>query len=307
MTVRGLAWLLAATVALSGCTDGDTGPGQDPVVDETGDPGPDEPMSIDGIVLDDRFDPIVGATIRLSPGNATTISDEEGKFAFRDLPRVGYRAEATAEGFSSQTLVITPRDTSNTIAFSLGPAAAAPYQESFRFRGFIECAAEAFIISPSCDSLVAFANGQVGDGSGPFPIPFVTNSTFDFDTSKNWKTVIADVVFDASDHPGIDGLRASALGLRAVNELTTYEKYVDAHDTKSFTLRLDAGVTYDEGIPVPETGTSLRIEVYPQSHGYYATCDLVCMLGVGTAVNVSFEVLVTTFYMEAAPEGWTLL
>ncbi len=297
--------MLAAAIALSGCTD--SGADQATPAAAASDSEPQEPLAIHGLVVDIRFSPIEGAMIRLSPGDATTTSDANGKFAFTDLPRVGYRVEASADGYTSQTLIVTPVESSHSLAFTLGPAAAAPFQESFRFRGFMECAAEALIISPSCDTLVAFANDRAGDGNGPLPVPFVTNTTFDFDASQNWKTVIADVVFDPSAHRGIDGLRASVLGQRANNELTTYDKYTDAHGTAPFTLRIDAGQTYDEGVPVPSTGTSLRIEVYPQSHGYYATCDASCFLGVGGALNVDFEVLLTVFYVEAAPDGWTLL
>ncbi len=305
MTWRGLSWLIAAAILMSGCIGAEKPPKAAVAAIPEAEAQPDL-MSIVGVVVDEDFVPIPGASVQLSPSDAVTSTDPEGRFSFDGVPRMGYRVQASAAGYANQTLLVTPRETSHTLAFTLGPAAADPYHETFQFRGFMECALEVAIISPSCDSILRYANDQMGDGNGVFPEPFKTNSTVDFDTGENWKTVVVDVVFDPDSHAGIDGLRASALGVRSKNDFNTYDKYNDAHGTEPFTLRIDAGKEYGE-VPVPDVGTSLRVEVYPQSHGYHATCDAICLLGAGGALNVEFELIITIFYLEPAPEGWTLL
>ncbi len=91
-----LAALLLCTMLLAGCSGGggNGGGGADPT---------DGPLkagkgAISGLLIDDRFRPIPGGTILLTPIGLTQTSDGNGEFAFTNLEPGAYLAAVQVEG-----------------------------------------------------------------------------------------------------------------------------------------------------------------------------------------------------------------
>lgn len=89
---------LTASVVLAGCTsDGDSGPETGELVDTDsyvlGSNG-----AINGLVVDDRFRPVVGAKVLLQELGQQIITNENGEFQFIDLEPKTYTVRVSAEG-----------------------------------------------------------------------------------------------------------------------------------------------------------------------------------------------------------------
>lgn len=89
---------LTASVVLAGCTDdGDAAPVDGEIVDsETYSLG--NKGAINGLVVDDRFRPIVGARVLLQEIGSTIEANENGEFQFIDLEPGTYTVRVNAEG-----------------------------------------------------------------------------------------------------------------------------------------------------------------------------------------------------------------
>ncbi|MGB0652669.1 MAG: carboxypeptidase-like regulatory domain-containing protein [Thermoplasmatota archaeon] len=302
---------LVVTALLAGCLGGDDeGP-----TTETGARDDDalaapRTVTVSGLVQDDGFAPLAGALVTVEETGANVTTDAAGRFLLPSMPVAGYRISAAYPGHENTTLLVSPREGPIELAFTL-PFIPVPYSESTRFRGHLDCASETLIITGSCDLIIQFANEQAtGSPDGPIPQPFSGNNSFDHAVGPGWKSLVADLSFDPSAAPGLDGMRLSALASRSASELTLYDKYEDAHAAEPFTLRLDAGTETSEGLMLPTNATQFRFEVYPHGYGYHQACDPsgdTCFLGIGAAGNLEFDLFVTTFYLEAAPAGWSLL
>lgn len=94
-----LTVLVLAAVALAGCAD--DGPAKDSVVDPN---DVDETQleqgkgAIAGLVVDDRFRPIIGADVLIQEAGITVTSNENGEFAVVDLEPGTYTLRVNAEG-----------------------------------------------------------------------------------------------------------------------------------------------------------------------------------------------------------------
>jgi hypothetical protein len=213
-----------------------------------------------------------------------------------------YFLRARAAGHHEQTLTIDAERARDPVRFVLEAIPAEQvHQVTTHFRGRIECALEAGIISPSCDSAITHGGG---------PALFEANQTTLVGVKPGWRSVVGDLVFDAASEPGIDGLRVTVRGALDAGDSGSYEQYGRFNDTRSFTFRLEPGGTYPDGTePVPGNTTAFEFAVYPQSHLWHATCDAgvpPCLLGVGFGTDIEFDLYVTAFYGKAAPEGWSL-
>lgn len=91
-----LAALLAAAAALSGCATDTSG---NVVVDPTERPQvAADRGAILGLLIDDRYRPIAGATLLLKPSGLTAVSDATGAFRFLDIAPAVYIVQAQSEG-----------------------------------------------------------------------------------------------------------------------------------------------------------------------------------------------------------------
>ena len=310
--MRALSVLLLATALLTGCTgDADTVPldavdqgtpgappaTPGPTVETEQPPAPagEATMTVSGVVQDEDARPVEGATVTLLGQNRTRATDAAGAFVFENVP-VGFHVlRADATDFLPAELTARPDGGSVSVVFVLQRFAEEPYHQTVQFQGVMQCAAEYLIISPSCDALLEFAGG-----------PSVTEdeTVFEAAVEPNWRTLVLDLEFDDGAHPGLDGLRVTVRGATDRADTGTYEQYARLYGADTY--RIQPGGEYEDGTgPVPQNATTFQFEVYPHSHAYHP--GGAGLLGVGLGVDVTFDLYATTFYVEDAPDGWSIL
>jgi hypothetical protein len=289
---------LVAALALAGCS------GKDPPSD--GRQLTQDGMTIVGLVQNETYVPVPGAQVSLRMTDHVVTTDEGGLFTFHGLPLSPYLVDVVADGFENATLNAEPVPSVSLSFILVRPVPAIPEPVVLKFTGYYECAFEALIIPGSCDRFM--------DGSGQDV--FDNRSTFFAPLGARWSTAVVDVDFDP--HPGLDGLRVTMRAKSDRDDLGTYEQYGRFNGPESFSFRIEPGATYPDGVrPMPANATALQLDVYPHGHGWHAACsdplppDAVpegsCPLGVGTARDVVFDIYVTVFFVDPAPEGYTLL
>ncbi len=293
-----LVFALMATT-LSGCLDGE-GTGTDG-------PQPVPKVPVHGQVLSPAFNPVAGAIVTLqNPGavlddgtvleslqmiEATT--DDDGMFTIQSFPGSHRLLVEHLDYEPIETTVEVPGDNITLTAIPLPEDGPVPFQHQFPFDGYIECALEALIITPSCDTILT---------ETPVDQVFEDDSVFEIELEDAWNTVVLDVHFDADDHPGLAGLRASVYAPNADAEVFSYERITQAWDSGPFTLRIDPATDYGDAVPSPDGAGGLRFEFF--GHGHEP--DGNPLLGVGATQALSFQVIATVFYHEPAPEGWSV-
>lgn len=291
------ALLAMAVVLLAGCSDSPASRLPAPTANPT-------TMAIVGLVQDEGFVPVPGASVALRLVGRTTTTDAQGNFRFDGLAPSAYLVDVNATGFEAATLTAEPSATSNaSLNFILRkPPSLQPSISVEHYRGILQCAFEALIISPSCDSAVA--DPPVGG-----PRVFNDTSSFELGVNPRWGTVVADVAFDAGANPGLDGLRLVVRGVGDGDRLGDYQQFGRFNASHPFTVRLQPGGSYPDGTgPLPADTTLFRFEVYPQSYGWHSTCDAgQCLLGAGAGADVTFDLYVSVFYNQQAPDGYTML
>lgn len=285
---------LVVALLLAGCADDAGQP-------EGGLPAGATTMSIVGLVQDEQFVGVAGAAVDLRMLNRSTTTDAAGNFRFDGLLPSAYLVDVRADGYDLATLTAEPTSTLNSsLNFVLArPASLRPSLEVVHFKGILQCASEALIISGSCDALLVAA-GQDGI--------FQDTSTFQLGLRPRWQSVVTDVVFDPGASPGVDGLRLVVRGLGGSDQLNDYQQYGRYHGVESFTARMDVNATYEDGVgPVPANLTAIELVVYPQGYAWHDACaEGTCFAGVGAGADVEFDLYVTVFYNQSAPAGYTL-
>jgi iron complex outermembrane receptor protein len=63
-----------------------------------------------GILINEKSEPITGATVKLTNTGVTTSTDSEGHFAFHKLSSKTYRIEIKAIGYSKHTMEVNVKD-----------------------------------------------------------------------------------------------------------------------------------------------------------------------------------------------------
>lgn len=291
-------WLIIA-VALSGCAAQEP---QDAPVEAAESDG----VVLAGIVQDDRFEPIAGASVSVLEMNFTETSGNDGRFAFPEIPIGVYTVVADAPGYVNLTIPVTPTF-DGELLFQLELEVDPNEVFTDRFQGRLQCAAEYVIISGSCDRLSTEFGG---------PGIFTQTSQFQIGLGQDWQTVVVDVAFDAGNLQGFEALRVSTKAGDAADELGSYERYARHADGASFTFRIEPGMDYGEETgPVPADIDNLLFDVFAQGQGYGTVCvpedsperPGECFTGIGVGVDLEFELIVSTFYGTPAPVGYTLL
>jgi hypothetical protein len=292
--LRTLLVVAALALLLSGCAD--------PKADA--DPAtqvPDASMSIVGLVQDEAFAAVPGAEVQLRLVDRSTTTDAAGNFRFDGLVPSAYLVDVRAGGYETATLTAEPTTALNaSLNFILArPLSLRPSVEVVHFKGILQCAAEALIISGSCDNVLTAADqGQL----------FEDTSTFQLALRPRWHSIVVDVDFDPGTAPGVDGLRLVMRGIDDSDQLNDYQQYGRFHDVAPYTARMDVNGTYDDGVgAVPANLTAIEFVVYPQGYAWHEGCaGETCFAGVGGGTDVEFDLYVTVFYNQLAPEGYTL-
>lgn len=307
--------MLLVTILFAGCTDdgvdpraliepgtpevagagADTSQAPRPTTAPTAAAGDDQ-IHLRGVILDDDGMPISGATVRAVTLDLVQETAADGSFDFGWVPQGFYPIQAEAAGYQGANDTFGPTTQSFRMQLVF-VAPQEPYTTVVQFEGTLECALEAFIISPSCDSAVTFVGG---------PSVVQADNVFDYTTEIGWQTMVIDVVFDQADQPLLDGIRLSLRGGGDSNDLGSYEQYGRFYGSQSYTVHIAPGGEYEDGSgPIPADTTAYTIESFPHGHGYHPAG--VGFLGVGVGVDVTYDLYVTTFYVEPAPEGYSIL
>ena len=291
---------------LAGCAGA---PAAGPQSGETPDDTSPQTIDVTGSVHDLAVIPLAGANVSIMELDLQTTTGADGRFAFPDLAPRFYTVTADAVDHRAQTLTfsyLAPAE----LRFTLARFAQTPRNVTEDFHGIIQCAAEYLIITPSCDSITEAASQAAQEEDVPMPHDGnLTDDETEFFVvvEDNWRTIVVDIDY-AGDQPGLEGLRAVVAGTYDPNELGSYETYGRFQGDAAFTFRIEPGGEYPDGVKaVPDNATGFRLDVYGQGHGWHATCAALCALGVGAGIDVEYDVYVTVFYVEAAPEGWTFL
>ncbi|MHB1260123.1 MAG: carboxypeptidase-like regulatory domain-containing protein [Thermoplasmatota archaeon] len=290
-----------ACLLLAGCTNTNETPTGTPATTDAGAGPAVESMELRGQVLAPSLAPISNATVIIVATDLAVVTGADGFFDFGSLePRI-YTLVATAAGYLETSLTVTPEQGSQPVRLVMQAGnPVVPYRQTYAFAGIMQCAFEALIISPSCDSALTAVPGQ------PVPPLFDTNQSFLFQAEPGWKTLVVDVVFDAESHPGLAGLRITVRGSLDPDGGGEYAQYGRWYDAQSFTASLEPGGRYDDGTePVPDNATGFQVDTYPHSHFWHAG-EASPFLGVGFAQDLRFDVYATLFYVEPAPEDFTL-
>ncbi|MHB1260608.1 MAG: carboxypeptidase-like regulatory domain-containing protein [Thermoplasmatota archaeon] len=290
---------LVAALLLAGCSDsGAKAP--DPAVTVA-----PSTMSIVGLVQDEAFNAVGGANVTLRLVGRSTTTDASGAFRFDALTPSAYLVDVNATGFELASLTAEPQGAQNaSLNFVLRQLTSfRPRTEVTHLEGILQCAAESVIITGSCDTASTTLGG---------PGAFSDTSTFQVGLLRRWQSIVIDVDFDGSSHPGLEALRLVVRGVNDADHLNEYQQYGRFTGAGPFTARLDVNGTYEDGDgPIPGNLTITELVVYPQGHGWHQVCDPTgengCFLGAGAAVDVRFDLYVTVFYNQLAPEGYTLL
>jgi hypothetical protein len=251
-----------------------------------------ETLTIHGVVVDSKIQPVFAANVTLPEEKATVQTDVGGRFSFEARPSKIYTVTATAKGFLASTLVARPGQDELKFTLEADPTVRGAYQVQQHFKGHIDCAQDTLIIPGPCGT--------------PVPLPVFTNtSTFGFSIPPAWKTLVLDLSF--SPPPTMPEMRMTVRGPKDADQLGDYQQYGRFSDSKSFTARLEPGGSYPDGAgPLPPI-TDFKVEVYPQGYLYHAL-DPVGFpnTGVGVATNIEFELVATAFYGAPAPDGYTV-
>lgn len=295
----GLLVLAVASVVLAGCSDpGSKAPDPALTVAPT-------TMAIVGLVQDETLTPVPGANVSLRLIGRNTTTDAGGAFRFDGLTPSAYLVDVNATGFEPASLTAEPQGAHNaSLNFVLSQLTSfRPRTEVTHLEGILQCAAESVIITGSCDTASTTFGG---------PGAFEDTSIFQVGLLRRWQSIVIDVDFDGESHPGLEALRLVVRGVNDADRLNEYQQYGRFTGSGPFTARIDVNGTYEDGDgPVPGNLTLTELVVYPQGHGWHQACDPTgengCFLGAGAAVDVRFDLYVTVFYNQAAPEGYTLL
>lgn len=303
--------LVAAALLLAGCTapaaNTDEPQQQDSPAEDHSNHSPEAPTSgeervhLRGYALSAALVPIEGAAVSVLSTDLTATTGADGAFHFGELASRIYTLQASAPGFLNTTLTVTPAETASSIKLVMQAGyPEIPYNTTVSFRGILECAFEALIISPSCDSAITVVPGG--------PRLFSENQSFLFGADLGWKTLVLDIVFDGEAHPGLEGLRIAVRGSLDPDGGGEYTQYGRWNNPTSFTVHIEPGGNYTDGTePVPQNATGFQVDVYPHGHAYHEVCaETSCFLGAGFAQNVEFDVYATLFYVEPAPVDFTL-
>lgn len=284
--------LLALVLALSALAAGCTGQGDEGGAAQQAarllDTGPTAeelartPGSIEGIVHTVALKPIGGAAVRLVRENVTATTDAGGFFRFADLATTSYLVEASAEGYVTRTVVASVRNgTVLELNVTLDEAIVVlPYKETRELAGFLSCGAR--VAPPGAEEMGA-------DCAAADPNH---RDRFEFDVAADGKLVVIELAWDVAQSPGVPRLRlhAETVGYGAMDE--------------------DLGVASGEGYARLVVPQSVMEKYYPEGGRLRATVSMApdeATPPAEAAARTEFSVYVTTFYVEAGAEDFTVI
>lgn len=271
-------------VVLSGCAGGDppaAGTDAGAAFDGLGLEATATTGVIRGVVIDGSVVPVAGASVALTPGDATVLSDAEGRFGFADLAAGTYFLTASKAGHT------TVQASVDVVAGEAAPAATLlrlqrlpgtePYVVAMQWDGFMQCSfTVAIAFGTGC-----LVGGFTDDNSRRFDEiddqPTFLQSELDWDTTQALGTNLC-MRHYASEGIGGEVLMDDVCGPAPLMQV--------------------AGADVLNGTAVG-SGMGLERVVWVDDFAVDTT--------LGLALNQQFTVYTHLFHNFAPPEGWTFL
>lgn len=274
--MRAVAWAWLVAFVLAGCASNEpssddsgvfSGIGQDVTVTAT-------KGAIAGVVVDEAIRPLAGANVSIVGSQRSTVSDDGGRFAFEDLEPGAYFLAITAHRHAPTQLsaTVVAGDVASVRVLLSRLTTAEPYHLTMSFRGHI-------------DNYLGFANFAAEVLA---PGTLACTCTFDFNVDANLTTVMVEAVGQvAVPNPGTPA---------TVPGDAYWEVFVGT--TADGELRDSA---YEE-FPL-----SKRFASEDTFEGHEGTLGVRITCGVWPCVTMDYDLFVTVFYHEEAPDGWSFL
>ena len=261
------AVLLVCALLLAGCSDGSsvTEAAEAPDVAPTPESG-----SIVGVVVDETIVPVAGA--KVTTGDQEVTSDQDGRFVFNGLLPAVHIIGVTGDGFlpAQAEAVVRSDEITELRVVVRSDGRVAPYRSSQAFDGFMQAQ-----VGPVSSILVAVA-------------PEAASCTCTFDVTPDpgaWTFVL-----EAFGEPSLGSNPAGA------GDVFWEWLAVDNPDTEE-----------DETRATGDHGTYPVLAHVPAAAFAPTTSTYQTRLTGGNLIHLeeSYELVVTTFYHEPAPSGWS--
>ncbi len=314
--MRAVSLFLIFLVALAGCADSKA-----PVAEDDG--FTDKPLESDattgiirGVVVDDSFTPVAGATIvlQIDGGTQETVADAEGRFGYSKVPPGVYFLKASAELHTEtqfSATVVAGQAQPPIISVQLVRLYAGdPYVVPIVQDGFFQCSqanTPPYLYSSSpCHSP---ANGvDLCDMAGAC-LP--QNRDFHADVEAGWQTMVFEMTWESTAQGTSDRMGMSVSTYKP--ERNTNHWFASVASKNPMRFQLDVGTphaTAQEGSgpmgPVPVDGMvdmSYYISVRSPEG---AVCAIWCA-PPGLAFDQSFTTYLHQFYYLPAPVEWSIV
>jgi len=313
--VQKLLVVLVLFVVFAGCVG--NSPAAEIILTDAPEPGYG---AIAGRLVDDELRPLALFPITLVEIAESRISDDDGSFFFDRVPEGNYTLVATNPEYADVIHSIQI-DAGQTVDVKLTASKLPeyrPYNVTIPLRGQYDCAAEYFIITGHCGILWEYTT-CAAQSCQPDPV-FTQNYQFPLDIQPRWETVVAELTWTAAVSNGLAGMRLYVENTNVTEQAGHSVKVARAQgDDQPLYIRIDRGVirpeaeTYNNTAQqafIPDEGGRQQIRVFPMGQGYDVTSQAClpsfgCFLGVGAGAGVQFDLLITIFYNENAPESFS--
>ena len=279
--MRLVASLLLVSIVLAGCSDD---PPSAATQDEGVFAGLDESAeatsttgAIAGVVVDEAIRPVPRANVTLVAAGKNVTTDDEGRFAFEGLEPGTYFLDAAAHRFAKAQVSadVAAGEVSTVRILIARLTTVEPYQQTLNFEGFI-------------DNYLGYANfvAQV-----LAPGTLACKCAFEVPVSGNLTTVVMDAIGEVTvENPGTPATvpgdaywEVLAGGAQGSLRGSSYDEFPLLEHFLSEDFEEDDGTIENSAI------------------GVRITC------GVWPCVRMSYDLYVTLWYHEEAPEGWSFI
>jgi hypothetical protein len=276
--------------------------------------------AVEGLVLNPETLPVEGALVALVQGSVPTmqsLTDAGGRFVFNEVAPGTYTVAATKLGYTSTAKRI------DVLAGEITTASVvieeievySPYYKTFQVTGYFECSYQAGSKGPCFFPVV-------GTNTSVVPVDPWTNNKrqFNYGVPPGAMTVLNEMQWSQTSAATGDSMSV----FMSYQERTGSHWYCDAASPSPIYMRWERArdgdswdpsdnapgtcVQGDDSLPsaepktIPMDGSQIltsRANTGPSNLPGLSTA------GVGMAFQQSFDIVITSFHWEFAPEGWT--
>lgn len=241
---------------------------------------------IRGVVVDETFQVVAGATIIVTPGDLEATSDEDGVFGFQGLEPGTYFLSVSAVGFNSvqQSVEVVAgiSDPKATRVLLTSDPGSLPYSEGYQWRGHLGCTVRVPTRGQSCP----FATTIDEDHN------FIAD--YELPAVPDW--VVSEMYWKSTQQLG--GEMSFNIRRDDTNSDTT-----DVEGRSPLALTVDREMAEGAGFGVD---SPLRVIVFT-AHLQETEPPVVGGWGVGAQIDQDFDVYTHMFYNYVPDQEWRFL